>query len=58
MWLKSGALLLLADGKEEDTATLVLAHRIVYRWNSNMHHALPESYFEIQGDCLLECQFG
>ena len=24
MWLKSWALLLLADGKEEDTATLVL----------------------------------
>ena len=22
------------------------------------HHALLESYFEIQGDCLLECQFG
>ena len=23
-----------------------------------LHHALLESYFEIQGDCLLECQFG
>ena len=22
------------------------------------HHELLESYFEIQGDCLLKCQFG
>ena len=24
---------------------------------STRHHALLESFFEIQGDCLLECQF-
>ena len=36
---------------------IVTVVTVVVRVTSS-HHALLESYFEIQGDCLLECQFG